>query len=221
MATDRARCRLGGPALLPPGEDWPHDAENRPLTFLAGIDLTELPERGSLPGGGWLLFFGSLDDGETAGVLDEAVNEPGGNARVFALPPGAEPVPATRRDALSCVLSDRPVAFEARLTLPDGYDAAAELGLDAAEGEAYIAVADWMREGGAGSSYEPDHWVLGAVTGAQGHTPEANTVLLLHLDWDEALGFAFLDGGDLQFRIPTDALAAGDWTAARALAESG
>ncbi|MGI8594203.1 MAG: YwqG family protein [Solirubrobacteraceae bacterium] len=140
-ATGRARCRLGGPALLPPGEPWPHDAENRPLTFLAAIDLTELPERGPLPEGGWLLFFADLDEDGAEGLIDEAVNEPGAKARVFAVPAGAEPVPATQPAALGCVLNHRPVACEARLTLPDGYDAAAQLGLDPAEGAAYDAVA--------------------------------------------------------------------------------
>lgn len=76
-------------------------------------------------------------------------------------------------------------------------------------------MASWLRYDVA------NHWVLGAVTGHQGHTPEANTVLLLHLASDEALGFQFLDAGDIQFRIPADALAAGDWTAARARADSG
>lgn len=219
-ATGRARCRLGGPALLPPGESWPHDAEKRPLTFLAAIDLTELPERGPLPEGGWLLFFADLDD-DAEGLVDEAVNDPGAHARVFAVAPGAEPVPATPPAALGYVLRDRPVACEARLTLPDGYDAAAQLGLDPAEGAAYDAVASWLRYGEAGWSWQrPDHWVLGAVTGVQGHTPEADTVLLLHLTSDEALGFQFLDAGNIQFRIPTDALHAGDWTAAQALADS-
>ncbi|MGI8594204.1 MAG: hypothetical protein ACR2ML_07565 [Solirubrobacteraceae bacterium] len=45
-------------------------------------------------------------------------------------------------------------------------------------------------------------------------------MLLLHLASDEALGFSFLDDGTIQFRIPADALRAGDWTAARALADS-
>jgi hypothetical protein len=64
-----------------------------------------------------------------------------------------------------------------------------------------------------------DHWVLGAVTGVQGHPAEADTVLLLHVsnEWD--LQFEFLDGGAIQFRIPRDALAARDW--ARVVAEPG
>lgn len=168
-----------------------------------------------MPESGWLLFFADLDD-DPGGLVDDA-----GRARVFAVPAGAEPVPATPPAALGYVLGHRPVACEARLTLPDGYAAAAELGLDPAEGQAYDAVASWLRYGEEGWSWQrPDHWVLGAVTGVQGHTPEADTVLLLHLASDEALGFQFLDAGTIQFRIPTDALDAGDWTAAQALADS-
>lgn len=221
-ASDRARSRLGGPALLPPGAAWPHAAENRPLTFLAAIDLSELPERGPLPEDGWLLFFADLDNEDGDGLVDEADNELGGAVRVLALPIGDQPVPATQPAVRGDVLRDRPVTFEAQLTLPDGYNAAAELGLDPAEREAYSAVASWLRYGDEGWSYNvADHWVLGAVTGEQGETPEANTVLLLHLTSDEALGFQFLDAGDIQFRIPADALAGGDWTAARALGSSG
>ncbi len=221
-ASGRARSRLGGPALLPPGAAWPHAVEDRPLTFLAGIDLSELPERGPLPEGGWLLFFADLDNEDGDGLVDEADNGLGGAIRVLALPAGTEPVPATQPAVRGDVLRDRPVAFEAQLTLPDGYDAAGGLGLDPAEDEAYSAVVSWLRYGDEGWSYDvADHWVLGAVTGHQGHTPEANTVLLLHLASDEALGFQFLDAGDIQFRIPADALAVGDWTAARARADSG
>ena len=42
--------------------------------------------------------------------------------------------------------------------------------------------------------------------------PEPGTVLLLHISWDDELGFEFADGGMIQFRIPADALEAGDWS---------
>jgi hypothetical protein len=218
---DEARSRLGGPALLPPGEPWPHDADNRPLTFLAGIDLSEMPEHGPLPEDGWLLFFADLDNDDAEGLIDESVNEPGAKARLFALPGDVDPVPATPPETLQDVLGDRPVAFEAHLTLPDGYDSAAELGLDPAEGEAYEALASGLRYAEEGwSADRPDHWVLGAVTSTQGERPEPDTVLLLHIATDQGLQFEFLDAGAIQFRIGTDALAAGEWRAARALADT-
>ncbi|MBA3585674.1 MAG: DUF1963 domain-containing protein, partial [Gemmatimonadetes bacterium] len=182
------------------------------------IDLAELPERGPLPEGGWLLFFADLDNDD---AVDEADNEPGAKARVFALPAGTDPVSGTPPAALREVLRDRPVAFEPQLTLPDPYDAAEHFRLDPAEGEAYDAVALWLRFGDDGWSPDRcDHWVLGGVTGVQGHPTEAGTLLLLHLASDSELGFEFLDGGAIQFRIPADALAANNWRAARALADS-
>ena len=57
------------------------------------------------------------------------------------------------------------------------------------------------------------HWVAGHVTGVQGEPPEEGTELLLHLADDNSLGFSFLDAGTIQFRVPTEALARGDYTA--------
>jgi hypothetical protein len=65
-----------------------------------------------------------------------------------------------------------------------------------------------------------NHWVLGCETGVQGHSPEEDSVLLLHVTWDGALSFEFLDGGAIQFRIPATALAAGDWSEVVAHADS-
>lgn len=62
------------------------------------------------------------------------------------------------------------------------------------------------------------HWVGGLASGVQGHPPEEDTLLLLHLSWDEPLGFLFLDGGGVQFRIPRAAAAARDWSQAVAMA---
>ena len=45
-ATD-ANTRLGGPGLLPAGAAWPRTSAGRPLAFLAGLDLAELPTAGS------------------------------------------------------------------------------------------------------------------------------------------------------------------------------
>lgn len=71
-----------------------------------------------------------------------------------------------------------------------------------------------------GRSLGSDHWLGGLATGVQGHTPEEGTVLLLHLSYDSELGFEFLDGGVLQFRIPADALAERDFARVSSMADS-
>ena len=63
--------------------------------------------------------------------------------------------------------------------------------------------------------------MLGHATGVQGHAVEEGTALLLHLGWDEPLGFMFQDGGAIQFRIPREALAAADWSRICAEGDSG
>lgn len=186
---------LGGPPLLPRGEAWPEG-----LTFLAGIDTQAIE---ALPDG-WMLFFADpeewIEDGE--------------GARFFFT---ADPVPAE-----GPALRPRPVRAEATLTLPDGWEDGARLGLDPAEAEAYDEVAALLRYGDAGYDPDgPDHWVLGCVTDVQGYGVEDGEVLLLHLGWDTELGFEYLDGGALRFALPRSALDAGDWSAVGAEASSG
>ncbi|WP_146175308.1 DUF1963 domain-containing protein [Paraconexibacter algicola] len=338
-ATGRVTSRLGGPALLPPGTDWPRTSGGRALTFLAAVDLAELPavEGGSpLPDAGVLLFFAVLDPDFADEVFeDEADNTPGSTVRVLFVPPGDRPQEREHPPELGAAgdgrrLRDRHVGFVPRLTLPTGYDTATTLGLEGASAEAYSTLAfallddaapprdpgrgsaeddgeddpdrgddgrgaterpdpgpragsseagvdvreavdrvveagrrggwrgvlraahelagealerlDEPPAGGArrgpdlddhddgerGDAWERDdgytlrgtHWVLGHEPGVQGHEPEPDTVLLLHLAWDEALGFTFADGGNFQFRIPATALAKGDWSAVVATADS-
>ena len=52
--------RLGGTPLLPAGDSWPLAPDGRALTFIAALDLGELPRLPPLPGGGTLLFFWDL-----------------------------------------------------------------------------------------------------------------------------------------------------------------
>jgi Domain of unknown function (DUF1963) len=54
----------------------------------------------------------------------------------------------------------------------------------------------------------------------QGHPPADDTTLVLHFHSDEDLGFWFLDGGAVQFRIPTAALAERDRSRVVAEADS-
>lgn len=220
-ATGGKRSRLGGPALLPPGEQWPHARGKRPLTFLAGLDLAELPFRDGLPEAGWLLFFADLDNDEADGLIDEATNMPGEPARLFYLPAGADPLEVEPPASLNDVLEPRLVEAVAQLTLPDDYEVGRRLGLDAAQSDAYEEIANLLRYGDQASwSDEGKHWVLGAWTGVQGDPTDDDATLLLHMAWDEELGFEFLDGGAIQFRIARSALEARDWSAVVAEADS-
>jgi hypothetical protein len=271
-ATDDARSRLGGPPLLPPDAAWPTTEGGAPLSFLAGLDLAELDELAGLPGEGWLLFFAALDPDED-GLVDVAVNEAGSAVRVLfcTAPAAAEPPGALRRSEWG-VLDHRPVRPRRVLTLPDGWDAGREVGLDVFGARAYEAVLEDLRralDGRAADREDEDdfddveedgepglivgiewvdfedldddelaalaehtrggevdegpfahHWVSGHATGVRGHPPQPGTVLLLHLETDADLRFEFLDGGTIQFRIPSDALAARDWSAVVAFADS-
>jgi hypothetical protein len=139
------------------------------------------------------------------------------------------------------VLHHQPVASRLILTLPDGYDAAGDLGLDGIQSETFDEISEqlmWARDPrthdndlGAGHpspgdrdgdtedelidfddlGAPGDHWIGGLRTGVQGHPTEPGTVLLLHLSDDDALGFAWGDGGAFQFRIDEQALARRDW----------
>ena len=201
-----ANTRLGGPGLLPARAEWPRTSAGRPLAFLAGLDLAELPSEGRLPDAGWLLFFADLDDqGEALGFIGEPTpNEPGADAQVLwtAEPPAAAEPPADLPDEPHIRSGELRAAPRPQLTLEDGYDSGEELGLDPAQAQAYDEIAESLRDFG-----EEDDWVLGAVTGVQGHAPEAGSVLLLHL-----ASIEFQDAGTIQFRIPEEALAVRDWS---------
>jgi Domain of unknown function (DUF1963) len=220
---DGVRSRLGGPPLLPAGEPWPATGDGVPLSFLAALDLAELPSDGPLPASGWLLFYAALDP-DNDGLIDEAENAPGACARVLVVPPGNEPVPAELPAALRAdewaVLRDRPVRPRTVLTVPDGYDAGSALGLDVYAARTYDDVVGLLRGALDGESGRAHHWVYGHATGVQGHPNDPDSVLLLHIEHDSLLGFEFLDGGTIQFRIPAAALAERDWSQAVALADS-
>lgn len=191
---------LGGPPLLPPDTRWPLTTTGVPLTFLAAIRL----EDAALAPGGWLLFYAALDPDED-GLVDDELNTPGASARVLHT---TDPVAAD-----GPALQSRPLAVRRMLTLPDGFEASEQLGLDVYEGQTYSEILDELadlRRGDTGT--ESEHWFGGLTTGVQGFTPEPGTTLLLHIAWDEELGFEFLDCGVIQFRVPTSALTAGDWS---------
>ena len=194
------RSRLGGRALLPPGEPWPVSAAGAAMTFLSGIDLGELPPS-PLPDRGWLLFFADL----------ESFIEDEDEACVLFTDSPVEAVPAPGD------LVERRVVAVPHLTLPSGWDSHEIAGLGVVEGKVYGSLAYALVEA---SLNDGPHWIGGWATGAQGALGDSDTWLLLSMAFDEALGFAFLDGGVLQFRIPPDALAERDWSRVVAVADS-
>lgn len=57
-----AGSRVGGPAWLPDGTEWPVDREGKRLAFLAQLDLGKLPALPDFPTHGLLQFFIGTDD---------------------------------------------------------------------------------------------------------------------------------------------------------------
>lgn len=209
-ADPAAASRLHGPGLLPPETSWPRNEHGRPLTFVAGIDLAEIPLPTPLPAGGWLLFFADLGTDDDLGLVEESGVREGDPACLFFTdtPVTAEGPP----DVPACQPEGRVRPVPA-IGLPDDYEAAARLGLTAEEGAAYAVVTDALREPRA-------HGLLTPWSGTQSHPPDADSVLLLHLEPGAEFGFDFLDTGTLQFRIQADALARRAWDEAFAVPES-
>lgn len=209
-ADPAASSRLRGPGLLPPEASWPRGEHGLPLTFVAGIDLAEIPRPSPLPTDGWLLFFADLGTDDDPGLVEESGVREGDPARLFFTD---TPVPAERPpDAAACLPEGR-VRPVPTIGLPDDYEAAGRLGLTAQEGAAYAVVTDALREPWA-------HGLLTPWSGTQSHPPDADSVLLLHIEPGAEFGFDFLDTGTLQFRITADALARRAWDEAFAVPES-
>ncbi len=201
---ERVRSRLGGPPLLPADQPWPGR-----LTFIAGIDLTELPPS-ALPAQGWLLFFVDLGTGNADGLIDEAPNEPNSVARMFWTDNAVE--------ATGPCLRPRPVIAQRFLTLPEDWTASQLLELDVYERATYTELAERLEA--ALPARHSRHWLGGHATGVQGEPLDHDTTLLLSMEDDDDLGFSFLDAGTVQFRIPSDALAHRDFSRAIAFGDS-
>jgi uncharacterized protein YwqG len=176
---------------------------------VAGIDLAELPPS-ALPAQGVLLFFLDFGTGEGDGLLDEAPNEPGSTARLFWT---ENAVAATGPS-----LNPRPVTALRFLTLPDDWTAGQRLGLDVYDRQTYAELAERLEA--ALPAGESRHWLGGHATGVQGAPLDADTALVLSIEDDGDLGFSFLDGGTVQFRIPPDALARRDFSRVIAFGDS-
>ncbi len=197
--------RLGGPPLLPAGEPWPEA-----LTFVAGIDLSELPPS-RLPDHGWMLCFIRLGTDDADGLIGEADNAPGSLARLFWTDtPVAADGPALRERRVQA----RPV-----LTLPDPSTAGQALGLDVYAHQTYEELERCLVE--AVSTNWDRHWIGGHVPGAQGYDMAPGTLVLLSLTSEDALGFDYRSANVFQFRIPPEALAAREFSQVTAVADFG
>lgn len=75
--------RIGGEPLLPAGEAWPREAGGGPLTFIAAIDLDELPELAPLPSGTLLVYWDE-------DCWDREREDFVAGTRVFHVPSGGE-----------------------------------------------------------------------------------------------------------------------------------
>lgn len=186
-------------------------AGGRALTHLATIAFSELPDfegRDLLAADGALVFFADLTE---EGELVEPAPASDERVRILHVPAGAvthEPHPPHgRREPYDPdpVLALRPIRFEPVLTLrpePEGLSRADELVYE----QLYDAL--WHVAPGAG---RPPHLLLGHPEPLQEDPREPGEASLLHVGWDEELGFDFLDAGDLTFHGDPADVRAGRW----------
>ncbi len=212
--------RIGGGALLPAGVNWPRNAEGQALSFLAALRLAELPNNGVLPADGWLLFFADIRD-HGGWWIESPENVEGAPTRVLYVPAGVELLTAESPDPSLHVLVCQHVLGVRQLSLPTDHETPQWLGLDGDAVDVYDEIAGILRYGNEALDFtRGTHWVLGALVNVQGHPVKEDTVLLLHLSFDEKLDFLYLDDGAIQFRIPAAALAAAEWSAVYAESDS-
>ncbi len=79
-------CRLGGPAWLAEGQEWPLSRGGRPLEFLAQLDFAQLPPLAGFPESSVVQFFIPSDDDVWGVDFDDPSR---GDARVLFRPNGS------------------------------------------------------------------------------------------------------------------------------------
>jgi hypothetical protein len=194
---ETAVSRLGGRPVLPADVPWP-TAKGRPLTHLATIDLSELPlveGRELLPQSGFVAFL--ADFGDDAELWEPTRERENGVVRIVASEPGAavhEPEPPGR---IAMPFRERRVTAQPRLQIREprshGEHVHAQLAAELAGG------------------FEGVHQLLGHPPAVQEDPREDDDIALLHLTWDEPLGFTYLDGADLLVFGAPDDIRAGRW----------
>ena len=123
--------------------------------------------------------------------------------------PRPRPPPRARDADARAGAARRAAAAQGRLPARP-HDARGAQGLDAAQRLAYEHLHGALLEA-TPELGEPGHLLLGHPVVVQGDPREPGEVSLLHLGWDEALGFEHLDGGDLTFHADADDVRAGRW----------
>jgi hypothetical protein len=203
--------RLGGRPVLPEDVTWP-TADGRALTHLATLALDELPAiegRDALPPDGHLAFFADISEaGELYDIAEpgddrlRVVHAPASTTTHEPSPPGGGP-PRGEYDP-PVLLDERRVRPVPRLQLRHGGHgwAMTKYGID--------AVGDRLLERlVAPVNGDGDHQLLGFPWVVQEDSREDDEEVLLHVAYDEGLGFSFLDGGDLMFYGNRDELRSG------------
>lgn len=229
------RSKLGGLPDLPSGFKWPH-WKNKPLAFLAQIDLAEVPHAEGLlelPASGMLYFF--YDQNRSTWGFDpkdvgswRVMHEPKSATLTRAKPPAG-----LRADSVFDEKRLRPRIIKSYPSLerlgqflgavPDAaYDA-----LDARLAKIYGAQAQHQIGGYPVAVQNDDMEIEAQMTSNGINLPEAderdpridklmpgaaNWRLLLQLDTDDEAGMMWGDMGKLYFWIEQEALAKGDFS---------
>lgn len=227
-----ARTRLGGRALLPAGVAWPRSPGGRALTFVAQVDLAELPPAPPLPRRGRLAFYWDLD-----GILHPDGQDTATGTRVYYVAPGA-PADRPRPPRGAEASPARPLRGTPQPFPGEASAVAGELG----DGPATDALVDAMNDLSATGVYT--HHLLGASLDVQGPalgeilhglrtgaTAATRTrysadelrdprrwVLLAQFEEDDELHLA--DAGALYYAVPAADLRAGRFDRAVAIVQS-
>lgn len=230
------RSRIGGPAVLPRGVSWPV-REGRPLSFVALVDLAELPAfpgRRRLPATGTLTFFAALE----RLFEPERGNRPGRRLRVFYRP-ARVPLDDARRPRPTrppppdvgvedATVPSVPIGFRPLLTLVDSLFLADfpryRLG-EAGERAYERASGEWERRSGVPPYGAPggpiaQNGVLGIPNAVQ-DDPRAPGQLTLLTLLPDTVGGSFLDAGSVSFLIDEDDLRARRWDRIEVYPDSG
>ncbi|CUH76245.1 DUF1963 domain-containing protein [Tropicibacter naphthalenivorans] len=211
-----SRSHIGGLPRLPEGEDWPKLDEA--LTFIAGIDMSEMPPEAlslDLPNEGWLYFFNNIhDDGMTGVVMyvpepDERDSEP-----PESLPDLQDRFKTQRNPG---VIKRTPVRAAAGRTMGDVYG---DPNIPEPRfNEYYDVMMDAMNAAFDAVEDTPGALIrrrnMGAMVGGP-EIPEANMeggqgIQLLRLDTDDHMGITYGDCGAISFWIDHEDAARGNW----------
>ena len=224
--------KIGGLPDLPPETDWPVYNDEKPLTFIAQIDLSEiakheitvtgLPTQGTLllfSVWGWLgggndgndgeYFWNFLGDGEGQnGWTIMLISEPGQELVRCQPPNGVEPFPSAAVEAVS-ILSLPNTRREPSIASLDWSDDEYKNFDEMQTDYRSIQKGYWLKNMAPDSGYHS----LGGYAVFQQEFPEEllemNSTMLLQISSDRLTDMCWEDGGDLTFYANTDALQKG------------